>query len=117
MAAMWSHDGEGRVNLCLCIEPDPEVGGCMGNELHLYCLTGMHATIQVIARSLIYTRNLACGESIRLDCCDVIFTTCELGMTIITLSRLYFVVSCRLAPTDVAHVQDGRCAAARSQAV
>jgi hypothetical protein len=42
---------------------------------------------------LIYNMNLAYGECIRLDCCNMITTTGDYDMTIITLSRLYFVFS------------------------
>jgi hypothetical protein len=90
------------------LEQDPEVGDCPSNGLHLYCLTGLHATNRVIACSLICNRNLACGKGIRLDCCDVISVAGELGMVIITLDRLFSMLSCRLAPTDVALVQYGR---------
>jgi hypothetical protein len=61
--------------------------------------------------------SLACGEGTRLDCCDVILATRELGMTIIKLGRLYFVLSCRLAPSDVMVMQHKRCKAVRPQAV
>jgi hypothetical protein len=30
-------------------QPDPEEGGCLGNRLHLYYWTGLHATNLVIA--------------------------------------------------------------------
>jgi hypothetical protein len=59
-------------------------------------LTGLHAIDWAIVCSLIYNRNLACGEGTRLDCCDMI--------TIITLARLYFVLSCRLTPTDAVSI-------------
>jgi hypothetical protein len=80
------------------------------------CLTELHATIRVIACSLICNRNLACDEGTRLDCCDVISVVGELGMDIIMLGKIYSVLSYRLAPTDVTPVQHGRHAAARSQA-
>jgi hypothetical protein len=51
---------------------------------------------------LIYNRDLACGEDARLDYYNVISTTGEHGMSIITLGRLYFMLSCRLTPTDAA---------------
>jgi hypothetical protein len=77
------------------------------NELLWFYLTGLQATNQVIACPLICNMNLACRESTRLDCCDVIFAAGELGMTIISLGRLYFVLSCQLAPTDVVSMQHG----------
>jgi hypothetical protein len=87
----------------MCVpEPDPEAGGCPSNGLHLYCLTGLHTTNRVIVCSLIYNRNLACGVGIRLDHCGMISATGQLGMTITTLGRIYFVMSCCLAPTNVA---------------
>jgi hypothetical protein len=54
---MWPRSG-GAVRISIhalmhVIEPDPEVGDCSGNRLHLYCLTGMHATNHVIVCSLI----------------------------------------------------------------
>jgi hypothetical protein len=58
----------------MCIlEPDPKAGGCPGNGLLSYCLTGEHATNRVIAYSLIYNENLVCSEGTRLDCYDVMF--------------------------------------------
>jgi hypothetical protein len=93
----------------MCIlEPDPKAGGCPRNELSLHCLTGVHTTNRVIACSLIYNQNLACDEGTRLDYCDVIFVVGELGMTIITLDKLYFMLSCQLAPTNVTLVQHER---------
>jgi hypothetical protein len=65
-----------------------EVGSSPGDGLHLYGLTGLHTINQVIACSLIYNINLACGEGIRVDCCDVIATTSDYNMTIITLDKL-----------------------------
>jgi hypothetical protein len=63
--------------------------------------------------SLICNRNLACDEVTRLDCCDVISTASELGMAIITLDRFYFMLTCWLAPTDVAPMQHKRRAIVR----
>jgi hypothetical protein len=83
------------------LDPDSEAGGCQGNGLHLSCLIRVHTTNRVIACSLICNKNLACSEGTRLDCCNVISTAGELGMAIITLRKLYLVLSCRLAPTDV----------------
>jgi hypothetical protein len=68
------------------LESDPELGGCPGNGLHLFCFTGMHTTNQVIACSLICNRNLAYGEGTRLDYYDVISTADEFGMAIMTLN-------------------------------
>jgi hypothetical protein len=70
----------------------------------------MHAINQVIACSLIYNRNLACDEGIKLDCYDVITVTGDHGMIIITMGKLYFVLSCRFASTDVASMQHKSCA-------
>jgi hypothetical protein len=58
--------------------------------------------------SLICNRNLACGEGATVDCCNVISVADEFGKTIITSSRLFFMLSCRLAPTNVAPVQHRR---------
>jgi hypothetical protein len=44
---------------------------------------------------------------IRLDSCDVISTAGNLGMAIITLGRLFFMLSCRLTPIDAPSVQHG----------
>jgi hypothetical protein len=77
----------------------------------------VHATIWVIACSLISNRNLACSEDTRLDCCDVISIDGDLGMAIIMLGKLYFMLSCRLTRTDVTSVQHGRRVAARPQAI
>jgi hypothetical protein len=90
------------------LEPDLEAGDCPGNGLHLYCLTGLHAIDRVIACSPICNRNLACSEGRRLDCCNVISAAGKLGVTIIMLGRLYFVLSCRLTPTDATSVQHGK---------
>jgi hypothetical protein len=99
------------------LESDPEVGGCPGNGLLLYCFTREHATNRVITSSLICNRSLGCGEGTRLDCCDMTSAIGELGETIITLGRFYFVLSCRLAPTKVMPVHHGRRAAVRLQTV
>jgi hypothetical protein len=66
-----------------------EVGSSPGDGLHLYGLTGLHTINQVIACFLICNINLACGEGIRVDCCDVIATTSDYNMTIITLGKLF----------------------------
>jgi hypothetical protein len=104
MATMWLNgDGAMRISICALmrvIEPDPEVGDCPGNGIYLYCLTGVHVTNRIIPCSFIHNKNLACNEGTRLDYSDVISATGEPGMAIITLSRLYFVLSCRLSPTD-----------------
>jgi hypothetical protein len=96
IAVMQSHGG------VMSLNPDPEAGQCLSNRLHLYYLTGVHVTNRVIECSLICNRNLAYDEGTRLDCCNEISVTGELGMAIITLGRLYFMLSCRLTPTDVA---------------
>jgi hypothetical protein len=121
MAATWSHDG-GVVQISVyalmhVLKPNPEVDDCPGNGLHLYYLTGVRATNQVIAFHLIYNRSLACDEGTRLDHCDVISITSEPGMTIIMLGRLYFMLSYRVTPTIVTPVQHGRRATARPYAV
>jgi hypothetical protein len=99
------------------LDPDPGASDCPGNKLHLYWFIGVLATNRVIACSLIRNQNLACGEGTRLDYCDVIFAVDELDMTIITLGRLYFMLSCQLAHTDVALMLHGRPAAVRPQAI
>jgi hypothetical protein len=65
-----------------------KVGSSLSNGLHLYGVTGLHTINEVIAGSLICNRNLACGEGITLDCCDMIATIGDYGMAIITLGRL-----------------------------
>jgi hypothetical protein len=67
----------------------------------MYYLTRLHTINQIIMCPIIYNTNLACGERTRLDCCDVISATGKLGMTITTLGKLYFMLSCRLTPIDV----------------
>jgi hypothetical protein len=67
-------------------------GSSPSNGSYLYGSTGLHAINQVIACSLIYNRNLASGEGTRLDCCDVITTTGDYGLDIITLGRLLLCV-------------------------
>jgi hypothetical protein len=74
------------------LDPDPEPGGSLGNGLHLYYLTGVHAANRVIMCSLICNRDVVCGEDTRLDCCDMISTTSEIGIAIIMLGKLYFMV-------------------------
>jgi hypothetical protein len=64
-----------------------------------------------------HNRNLVCDEGIRLDYCDVITTTGDYGMTIITLGRLYFVLSYRLAPIDALSVQYERRASSGATCV
>jgi hypothetical protein len=70
-------------------------------------LTRLHAINRVIVCSLICNRNLACGESTRLDCYIMIATTGDYGMAIIMLGRLYFMLSCWLTPTDALFVLYG----------
>jgi hypothetical protein len=108
-----------RISVCalMCIlKLDPEVGNCSGNGLNQFCSTGAHTTNWVITCSHIYNRNLVCGDGTSLDYCNVISITGELDMTIITLGRLYFVLFCRLAPTNVAAVRHGQRAAVRPHA-
>jgi hypothetical protein len=81
-----------RALMCV-LELELEASNFLSNGLHLYCLTGFYYTNRVMECSFI---------------CDVISTAGELGMTIITLGRLYFVFSCRLAPTDVVSMQHRR---------
>jgi hypothetical protein len=95
------------------LEPDPEVGDCPCNGLLLYYLTRVHATNRVIACSLICNRNLACGGGARLGCCSISFAAGDPSTTIIMLGKLYFVLSCWLAPTNAALVQHRRHAAVR----
>jgi hypothetical protein len=70
------------------LDSDTEVGSSPGDGLHLYGLTGLHTINRVIACSLIYNMNLACGEGIRVDCCDTIATISDYNMTIIMLGKL-----------------------------
>jgi hypothetical protein len=86
------------------LDPDPEAGSCPSNGLHLYCLTKVHTTIRVIACSLICNRDLSYSKGTRIDCCDVISATSELGLAIIMLGGFYFMLYCRLTPTDVVPV-------------
>jgi hypothetical protein len=67
-------------------------------------LTGLHAIDWVIACSLICNKNLDCGEGTRLDYCDVIATTSDYDMAIITLGRLYIMLSCWLPPSNALSV-------------
>jgi hypothetical protein len=91
-ALVWlprDHTAVGAVQIFMralmhVLEPDLEADDCPGNGLYCYCLIGVHATNRVIACSLIYNRNLACGVGTSLDYCDVISVAGELGMVIIT---------------------------------
>jgi hypothetical protein len=78
---------------------------------------GVTVTNWIIVCSLISYRNLACSDVTRLDCCDMISATSELGMTIITLSMFYFMLSYRLAPTNATTVRHGRHAALRPHVI
>jgi hypothetical protein len=83
-----------RIPICALmhvLDVDLQVGDYLGNVLHLYCLIRLHAASRAIA-----------------DYYDMIFAAGELGMAIITLGRLYFELSYRLAPNVVAPVQHGR---------
>jgi hypothetical protein len=66
-------------------------------------LVRLHVINRVIACSYICRKNLSCGEGTRVDCCDMIAANGDNGMAIITPGMLYFVLSCRLTPTDVPH--------------
>jgi hypothetical protein len=99
------------------LESDPEVGGCPGNGLLLYCFTREHATNRVITSALICNKSQGCGEGTRLDYCDMTSAIGELGETIIMLGRFYSMLSCRLALSKVMPVHHGRRAAVRSQTV
>jgi hypothetical protein len=90
------------------LDADLEAGNRPGNGLSLYCLTRFHAIDRAISCSLICNRNLACGEDTRLDCCDVISIIGDFHMTIIMLSRLYFMLSCQLTPINAPPVHHGR---------
>jgi hypothetical protein len=110
----------GLVRICVralmrVLKPDSEAGSCSSNVLLFYCLSGMHATNRVIVFFLICNKNLAYGEGTKIDGCDVVSAASELDMTIITLGRLYSVLSCWLAPIDVVSVQHGRHVEARPQ--
>jgi hypothetical protein len=65
------------------LDPDLEATGSSDNGMHLYCLTGVHITIRIIACSLICNRDLACGKDTWLDYCDVVSAARELDMAII----------------------------------
>jgi hypothetical protein len=67
-------------------------------------LIKLHTIGRVIACSFICNRDLACGRGTRLDCCDVNVTPGDYGIAIVTLGRLYFVLSYRLAPPDALSV-------------
>jgi hypothetical protein len=73
-------------------------------------LTRLHAIIRVIASSLINNNNLACGNRASLENCVVMAITGDYGMAIVTQDRLYFVLSCRLTPTDAMSMLYGGCA-------
>jgi hypothetical protein len=85
----------------MCIlDQDLEADACPGNGLHLYCMIKQQDINWVIAYSLICNWNLAYNKGIRLECCDMISTASNFDMVIITLVRLFFVLSCRLAPIN-----------------
>jgi hypothetical protein len=71
-------------------------------------LTGFHAIDWIMVCFHICNRKLVCGEGTSLDCCDVVVATGYFGVAIITLSRLYFVLSCRLSPPDALFMLYGR---------
>jgi hypothetical protein len=64
----------------------------------------LHAIVQVIACSLIGSRNLACDDGVNQDYCEVTTITGEYDMAIITLDRLHSVLSYRLTPPDILSV-------------
>jgi hypothetical protein len=91
------------------LDADLETGSCPGNGLHrVPDLTRLHAIDRVIAYFLIYNKNIACNGGTRLDCCDVNVTPSDYDIAIITLDRLCFVLSCRLAPSDALSLLCGR---------
>jgi hypothetical protein len=90
------------------LDTDLEADYCLGNGLLLSGLTGFHAIDSTKVYFLICNRNLACDKGIRLDCCGVIVATGDFGMVVIMLGRLYFMLSCWLAPTDASYMQYGR---------
>jgi hypothetical protein len=67
-------------------------------------LTGLHTIVWVMACSLISNKNLACGDGAGLNCCDMTAATGDYDMAIITLGRLYLVLSCQLTPPDAPSV-------------
>jgi hypothetical protein len=118
MVTMWLHHCGGCTNLCPCIDAhtysDLEASDSLSNGLHLYCLIGQHAINRVIAYSFICNSNLAYTEGTRLDRCDVISTASDFGIVIITLDRLFFVLSCWFAPTNASSAQHERRACSES---
>jgi hypothetical protein len=85
----------------MCIlDQDLEADACPGNGFHLYCLIKQHDINWVIAYSLICNRNLAYGKGTTLEYCDMISTASNFDMVIITLGRLFFMLSCRLTPIN-----------------
>jgi hypothetical protein len=80
-----------------------------GQWVALFGLTRLHSIHRVIVCSLIINRNLAYGESTILDYCDMISTTSDYDMTIITLDMFYIMLSCWLTPNDALFVLHERC--------
>jgi hypothetical protein len=123
MVAMWLHHGGGCTNPCPRIDAhtysDLEASDSLSNGLHLYCLIGQHAINRVIAYSFIYNSNLTYVEGTRLDHCNVISTASDFGIVIITLDRLFFMLSCWFTPTNTSSAQHERraCSEATSALV
>jgi hypothetical protein len=112
MVATWVRGLGGPTNSCPCIDTHPwrRPGGNRPPRrwAALARLIELRYINQVIACSLIYNMNLACVEGRRLDCCDMIAATRDHDIAIISSGRLYFVLSCPLAPTDTSSMQHGR---------
>jgi hypothetical protein len=118
MTTTWLHSCGDRVNLCSCIDAQAwsKPGGRRLPEQWATSpdLIRLHAIDCVIVCLFICNRNLAYDKVTRLDCCDVITTTGDYGMSILTLGRLFFVLPSRLTPTDVVSVAYRRCAGSGS---
>jgi hypothetical protein len=80
--------------------------------------TGSHTNLCVSfgTRACLYTgfgvhhgsdNHLAYGNGTNLDYCEVMATTVDYDMTIITLDNIYSVLSCHATPPDALHVQYG----------
>jgi hypothetical protein len=111
-AATWLR-GRGGVQIPIhalihVLDVDLEAGNRPRDGLHFHDLTGLRAINRIIACSLTCNRNLAYDEGTRLDCCDVAATTGDYDMAIITLGRLYYILSCQLAPTNALSMQHDR---------
>jgi hypothetical protein len=91
------------------LDPDLEVVNCSGNGLYMCNFNEQHTINRVIACFLICNKNLACSKGTRLDYYDMICAVGDFGMTIIMLDRLFFMLSCRLTPTNAPFMQHERC--------